>query len=198
MVKYAGLEDVRALVGSGLCRWFAESRVQDAQARRAALGSPPREAWRFIGHLQTNKARHALELFDHLDALDSTGLAEALQKRLEGTQRVLGVQVQVKLTDRETQAGVAPDDAAAFVERLKGFPNLRPAGLMGIAPLGEDPEAARPAFKRLKALYDSIFTGPAGPDGPWLSMGMSGDCEVAVEEGATLVRIGSDLFGPRS
>ena len=198
VVKYAALDDVRALVDSGLCRWFAESRIQDAQKRRAVLPGPGREAWRFIGHLQTNKAKHALELFDQVDTLDSPALAEALQKRLEGTGRVLGVSVQVKLTDRESQAGVAPDDAAAFVERLKGFPNLRPTGLMGIAPLGENPEAARPAFKRLKALYDTIFKGPSGPDGPWLSMGMSGDCEVAVEEGATLVRIGSDLFGPRS
>lgn len=196
VVKYAALEDVQALVGSGLCRWFAESRVQDAQARRTALDTE-RDAWRFIGRLQTNKAKHALELFDHVDALDSLSLAEALQRRLEGTGRRIGIQVQVKLTDRETQGGVAPEGVKAFVEGLRNFPNLRPEGLMGIAPLGESPEAARPTFKRMKELFDTIFTGPVGPDGPWLSMGMSGDCEVAVEEGATLVRVGSDLFGPR-
>ena len=100
----------------------------------------------------------------------------------------------MKLTDRETQSGVSLDGAAAFVERLRGLPNLEASGLMGIAPQSED---ARAAFRRLKAVYDAIFPGPSGPAGPWLSMGMSGDCELAVEEGSTLVRIGSDLFKPQ-
>ncbi|MBI3296823.1 MAG: YggS family pyridoxal phosphate-dependent enzyme [Elusimicrobia bacterium] len=194
VVKFAALDDVQALRSAGVCRWFAENRVQDAQKRRLGLGETSRSGWRFIGHLQTNKAKAALELFDWVDSLDSLDLAEAFQRRLEGTERRLGVLVQVKLTGRETQSGLGPDEAAAFLERLKTYPNLRPAGLMGIAPMGDDPEAARPAFKRLKQLYDALYPEKAGPDGPWLSMGMSGDCEVAVEEGATLVRVGSALF----
>ncbi|MDE2293630.1 MAG: YggS family pyridoxal phosphate-dependent enzyme [Elusimicrobia bacterium] len=193
VVKYAALEDVQALVGSGLARWYGESRVQDAGRRREALGGAERAAWRFIGHLQTNKAKAALELFDHFDAVDSAALAEALERRLEGTDRRVGVMVQVKLTGRETQSGVAPEDAAGLVARLRALPHLRPEGLMGIAPQGSGPEDARPGFRRLKGLFDELF---GEDEGARLSMGMSGDCEVAVEEGATLVRVGSDLFGP--
>lgn len=195
VVKSAALGDISALRASGLCEWFAENRIQDASRRRAELGETSRNGWRFIGHLQTNKAKAALELFDWVDSLDSEDLAEALQRRLEGSERRLGVLVQVKLTGRETQSGLGPDAAAAFLERLKGYPNLRAAGLMGIAPQGTDPEEARPAFRRLKQLFDALFPGPVSrSQGPWLSMGMSGDCEVAVEEGATLVRVGSALF----
>lgn len=195
VVKFAALPDIQALRASELCEWFAENRVQDAARRRTELGETSRKGWRFIGHLQTNKAKAALELFDWIDSLDSQDLAVALQRRLEGSERRLGVMVQVKLTGRETQSGLGPDEATAFIERLKGYSNLRVVGLMGIAPMVLDPEAARPAFRRLKQLYDAVFPGPASlKDGPWLSMGMSGDCEVAVEEGATLVRVGSALF----
>lgn len=192
VVKYASLSDVRALRSSGLCRWFAENRVQDAQRRRAELEEPSRSGWRFIGHLQGNKAKAALELFDAVDGLDSADLAEALNKRLDGTGRRLDVMVQVKLTGRETQSGVGLGEAEALVARVRALPNLRAAGLMGIAPQDGDP---RPAFRDLKTIFDALFPGPATREtGPWLSMGMSGDFEAAVEEGATLVRIGSALF----
>lgn len=192
VVKYAAAEDVRALKASGLCRWFAENRVQDAQRRRAELQETSRAGWRFIGHLQSNKAKAALELFDAVDALDSAELAQALNKRLEGAGRRLDVMVQVKLTGRETQSGVGLEEAGALVARVKALPNLRAAGLMGIAPQDGDP---RPAFRDLKTIFDALFPGPATREtGPWLSMGMSGDFEAAVEEGATLVRIGSALF----
>lgn len=192
VVKYAAAEDVRALKASGLCRWFAENRVQDAQRRRAELQDSSRAGWRFIGHLQSNKAKAALELFDAVDALDSAELAQALNKRLEGAGRRLDVMVQVKLTGRETQSGVGLEEAGALVARVKALPNLRAAGLMGIAPQDGDP---RPAFRDLKTIFDALFPGPATREtGPWLSMGMSGDFEAAVEEGATLVRIGSALF----
>jgi pyridoxal phosphate enzyme (YggS family) len=192
VVKYAASPDVAALKASGLCRWFAENRVQDAHRRRAELGETSRTGWRFIGHLQGNKAKAALELFDSVDGLDSAGLAEALQRRLEGSGRTLDVLVQVKLTGRETQSGVGLEEAGALVARVKSLPNLRAAGLMGIAPQEGDP---RPAFRDLKRIFDALFPGPATREtGPWLSMGMSGDFEAAAEEGATLVRIGSALF----
>ncbi len=127
-----------------------------------------------------------------MDGLDSLELAESLQRRLEGTDRRLDVMVQVKLTGRETQSGVGEDGARALVERVRSLPNLRAAGLMGIAPQEGDP---RPAFRSLKRIFDALYPGPAAREtGPWLSMGMSGDFEAAVEEGATLVRIGSALF----
>lgn len=192
VVKFAAPDEVRALRASGLCRWFGENRVQDAQRRRAELGETARTGWRFIGHLQGNKAKAALELFDAVDGLDSAELAENLQRRLEGTDRRLDVMVQVKLTERETQSGVGEEGARALVERVRSLPNLRAAGLMGIAPQEGDP---RPAFKSLKRIFDALYPGPATREtGPWLSMGMSGDFEAAVEEGATVVRIGSALF----
>lgn len=191
VVKYAPLDAVRALREAGLARWYGENRVQDAQKRRAELGGD-RAGWRFIGHLQGNKAKLALELFETVDSLASAELAEALQRRLDGTGRVLPVLVQVKLTGRETQSGVGAEEAARLVERVRALPNLRAAGLMGIAPQEGDP---RPAFRSLKTIFDGLFPGPATRDaGPWLSMGMSGDFEAAVEEGATLVRVGSALF----
>lgn len=192
VVKYASSDDIRALRASGLCRWYGENRVQDAQRRRSELGETDRKGWRFIGHLQGNKAKSALELFDAVDGLDSAELAEALQRRLEGTGRKLDVMVQVKLTGRETQSGVGAEEAGALVAKVRTLPNLRAAGLMGIAPQEGDP---RPAFRSLKTIFDGLFPGPTTKEsGPWLSMGMSGDFEAAVEEGATLVRIGSALF----
>ena len=192
VVKFASDDDIRALRASGLCRWFGENRVQDAQRRRSGLAEVSRTGWRFIGHLQGNKAKTALELFDAIDGLDSAELAEALQRRLEGTPRRLDVMLQVKLTERETQSGVGTDEARALLERIRSLPNLRASGLMGIAPQEGDP---RPSFKRLKGIFDALYPGSATREtGPWLSMGMSGDFEAAVEEGATLVRIGSALF----
>lgn len=196
VTKYAALEDVRALLDRGLVRQCGESRVQDALRRRESLGpAAGGVVWRFIGHLQTNKAAAALASFDWLDSLDSARLAEALQHRLAGTGRVLPVLVQVKLTERETQSGVAPEQVPGFLESLKAYPNLRVRGLMAIAPNLEPVEAVRPHFRRLRRLFEDCFPEPSGGEKPLLSMGMSRDYEIAVEEGADLVRVGSALFG---
>lgn len=193
VVKSASEADVRTLLNERSPRWFAESRVQDAQKRRAALGPDAANGrWRFIGHLQTNKVKAALELSESIDSLDSWRLAEALDRRLAEAGQTREVLLQVKLTERTEQSGLSPEEAPGFLERLKGLPRLAPRGLMAIAPMEADAEALRPHFARMRSLFERCF-----PEGGTLSMGMSGDFEVAVEEGATLVRIGGALFSDR-
>ena len=196
VIKYAPLPAVEELLRCGQVTRVAESRVQDAQRRKAALGPLAQGLeWRLIGHLQTNKAKQAVETFDAVDSIDSLHVAQALDKRLEGTDRTLPVLVQVKLTQRETQSGTAPEEIPALLEALARLKRLRVNGLMGIAPQVEDPEKARPAFAGLKRLFDQHF---AGRPGAQLSMGMSHDFEAAIEEGSTMIRIGSALFSPKS
>ncbi|MFH1726280.1 MAG: YggS family pyridoxal phosphate-dependent enzyme [Elusimicrobiota bacterium] len=199
VTKHAPIAAVRTLIEKGGVRWFGENRVQDGRRRREALGpEAARVGWRFIGHLQTNKVAPALEMYDWIDSVDSLRLAEALDKRLrldkdEKRQRVL---VQVKLTGKETQSGVAPGELEAFLRRLRPLSRLRIRGLMGIAPFLEPIESVRPHFRKLRELFERFF--PRGDDGegegPYLSLGMSRDFEIAVEEGANLVRIGTSLF----
>ena len=186
VVKYAALEDVQTLLEEGNVTWCAESRVQDALKRREALkNSAEKSRWRFIGNLQTKKVNQVLGQFDSIDSLDSLKLAEALNKRLD---TVLPVLVQVKLTDKDTQSGIPLSEAGEFIKALKAYPNLAPEGLMAIAPIAENSEQLRPHFRSVRETAERWFRNPT------LSMGMSNDFEVAVEEGATLVRIGRALF----
>jgi pyridoxal phosphate enzyme (YggS family) len=192
VTKYAGVEQIRELLASGLVAEVGENRVQDAAAKKGALGAAAGKArWHLIGHLQTNKAKKALEVFDAVDALDSLKLAQALDKSLEDGGRIAPVLVQVKLSERETQSGVSPEELAGLLESLKALKRLDVQGLMAIAPNLEPVEAVRPHFRALRGLFDRFFTGRPSAR---LSMGMSRDFEVAVEEGATEVRIGSTIF----
>lgn len=189
VTKYAALEDVRALLESGLVSEVGENRVQDAERKKEALGAlAGKVRWRLIGHLQTNKAKKALEVFDAVDSVDSEKVAKALDAAAKSSGRKLPVMIQVKLTDRETQSGVAPDDLPGLVDAVRKLPHLELTGLMGIAPNVEPLEAVRPSFRLLRQLRDQSL-----PQGK-LNMGMSRDFEVAVEEGADLVRIGTQIF----
>lgn len=195
VTKYASVEAVAELL-SGNIRQIGESRIQDALKKHKALGDNGHKVrWRFIGHLQRNKVRQALDIFDTVDSLDSIKLASALQNELEKRDKTLSVLCQVKLTDKESQSGVAPGELEGFLKEIKKFPNLRPEGLMAIAPMMEDVEETRPFFRKLKILFDTHFPQPYREgQGPYLSMGMSRDYEIAIEEGANLVRVGSALF----
>ena len=171
VTKTAGTDALAELASSGRIRHLGESRVQDGRTKRRALErSLPPLTWRMIGHLQRNKARAALEAFDTVDSLDSIPLAEALQKQLAETGRNLPVLVQVKLAERETQGGIAPEAVGEFLEKLKTFDRLIPKGLMAIAPMADPVEAVRPHFRRMRELFERSF-----PEGGILSMGMSGD-----------------------
>lgn len=192
VTKYASVEAVRELIDSGLAAEAGENRVQDAERRKLALGErASRVRWRLIGHLQTNKAKKAVSVFDAVDSVDSVKVAEALARALEGA-RTLPVMVQVKLTQRETQSGVAPNELGALLGALRSFPRLSVEGLMGIAPDIEPLEAVRPSFRALRELRDRHL-----PQG-LLNMGMSRDFEIAIEEGADMIRVGSQIFSQPS
>lgn len=189
VTKYAPVDDVRTLLSSGLVAEVGENRVQDAERKQTALGElAGKVRWRLIGHLQTNKAKKAVAIFDAVDSIDSEKVAAALDSALEASGRTLPVMVQVKLTGRDTQSGVSPGELGELVRTLKSYPRLKVEGLMGIAPAADPLEAVRPSFRALRELRDRHLPGGL------LSMGMSRDFEIAVEEGADLVRIGSQIF----
>ena len=178
-------------------RVFGENRVQEAVAKAAACG--PGAAWHLIGHLQSNKAKQAARLFDVVESLDSPELAAELDRRAREAGRRLRVLVQVKVGDEPTKSGVPPEEAPALIEAASRLPGLEVAGLMAIPPPSAAPEDSRRWFALLRALRER-WDGECCPRGTLreLSMGMSDDYEVAVEEGATIVRVGSALFGPRT
>ena len=196
VTKYENLDDVRTLLRSGEISDVGETRVQDAKTRKEALGAlASKVRWHLIGHLQTNKAKQALDVFDVLDTVDSEKVAEALDQKLGEIGRTLDVLVQVKLSNKETQSGTDPEHLGQLLKNLERFARLKPRGLMAIAPNIEPLEAVRPYFKTLKTLFDRYFSGMPGAT---LSMGMSRDFEIAIEEGSNLIRIGSLIFSPDS
>lgn len=191
VTKYAPLEAVKEVLASGLVREVGENRVQDAQRKKEALGPLADSVrWRLIGHLQTNKARQALRNFSAIDSVDSLKLAAELDRVWTG-EEPFPVLVQVKLSDKETQSGAAPEELEGLLSGMQKLPRLRVRGLMSLAPMLEPVEAVRPHFRRMRELFERFF---AGKKDAQLSMGMSRDFEIAVEEGATLVRVGSAIF----
>ncbi len=184
-------------------RDFGENYVQEAAAKQAALKQdelgamalPPLE-WHLIGHLQSNKAREAADLFDWVQTVDRTKLVAALARHRDPARAPLNVLIQVNIDDEASKHGCRPDQVEALVAAIAGEPMLRLRGLMVIPTPHDDPELARPAFRRSRALFDALRE--RHPDVDTLSMGMSGDAAVAIAEGATMVRIGTALFGARA
>ncbi len=181
-------EQIREAIAAG-CRDFGENYVQELQDKAAALAAlAPR--WHFIGHAQRNKAKLLVEVpgLVLVHGVDSVRLARALDAKAA---RPLEVLVQVNVSGEASKSGCTPAEVPALLDAIAGSEHLRCRGLMTMPPDGE-PEAARPFFRQLRALRDRL-----GGDLPHLSMGMSHDFEVAIEEGATLVRVGTAIFGPR-
>lgn len=186
----------RAAVAAGLTV-LGENRVQEAAAK---VPEVPGATWHLIGPLQSNKVRSALTLFDVIQSVDSIALAQRLDRvardvRGAGPARRFGILLQVNVDDDPAKAGFAPTELADTLDVLRGCDALSVDGLMTIGRLVDAPEAARPTFRALRALSDRHR--PGGGLGPHLSMGMSDDFDVAVEEGATIVRVGRALFGER-
>jgi pyridoxal phosphate enzyme (YggS family) len=186
-----------ALLQAGIYE-IGENRVQDALRKADLLGAAAGKfRWQLIGHLQTNKVRKALTLFCGLHSLDSVRLAEALERELAARhgESSLRVYVEVNTSAEEAKTGAAEGEAREILGRLAECPHLVPAGLMTMGPLSPDPEDARSCFRRLRELLGSFRDAGLLPaDCAGLSMGMSGDFEVAVEEGATVVRVGTAVF----
>lgn len=188
---------VTKTVGAGVFPALLAAGVRDVGENRAlaavekAAGAPQGLRWHLIGHLQTNKARKAASLFDVIHSVDSGRLASVLDAELERAGRTMDAFVEVN-SGEEQKGGLRAGELGAFWESVRNLKRLRWAGLMTMAPMLEDPEAARPHFRRLRELRDEWRGRVEGLAG--LSMGMSGDFEVAVEEGATHVRVGRALF----
>lgn len=198
-VKGRTSEEIEAAARAGVS-CFGENRVQEGESHARALGPAffRSRRFHFIGRLQANKARRALRLFHSVDGLDSEELARRLS-RIAGEENLQReVMLEVNLGEESQKGGVAPEEAVALARTVFSLPNLRLTGLLGVPPFDPDPEASRPHFRRLRSLFGEIGGLHPQPEAfRWLSMGMSHDFEVAVEEGATLVRLGTALFGPR-
>lgn len=191
----AGL--VRQAVEAGL-RDFGENRVQEGRDKILRLrtdipGSPV--TWHLIGHLQKNKAGTAVEFFDLIHSVDSPQLAEVINKKAEIAGKRQRILVQVKLSDEESKYGITKDNLLPLLDLIQGMSNLKAEGLMTIPPFFDSPEVVRPYFRKLRQLRD--YAEEEGFVLPELSMGMSNDFEVAIEEGATIVRVGTAIFGER-
>lgn len=181
------------------CHLLGENKVQEAQRKWDALADLTDLRWSIIGHLQTNKAKLVARFASEFQALDSLRVAEALDRRLQMEGRSLDVFVQVNTSGEASKYGLPPEDVAAFLRELPAFSALRVRGLMTLAVFSEDAGRVRRCFVRLRDLRDRLRAdAPAGIDLHELSMGMSGDYEIAIEEGATVVRVGQAIFGARS
>lgn len=191
-------EVAAAAVRAGL-QDLGENRVQEAREkvpRVRELVGPEQVTWHLVGHLQRNKARWAVELFDWVHSVDSGTVAHELSRRATSARRTVRVLVEVNVAGEPTKHGVAPEAAPELVELVASLPGLRVEGLMTVAPLSPDPESVRWVFRALRHLRDRIRTD-RGLELRELSMGMTDDFEVAVEEGATWVRLGRALLGER-
>ena len=195
--KTVSPDRIREAIESGV-RVLGESRVQEAAAKIAELKGFVAE-WHLIGHLQSNKARRAMELFDAIQSLDGLKLAERLAQIAGEMGRRLPVFIEVNLGGEESKAGVVPNEVLRFVEQTSKLEHLELKGLMAVPPFLENPEELRPFFRHLRELRDqALRLGLASESFNHLSMGMSSDFEVAIEEGSTFVRVGTALFGARS
>ena len=192
--KKVSAERLRILWGLGH-RLFGENRVQEARVKIPEM--PSGGEWHFIGGLQTNKAKDAVEWFDVVESVDRLDLAQELQKRAEAAGKNLKVLVEVNVGGEAAKHGAKPEEAGSLLQALNRMSRLEVRGLMAIPPFRENPEEARPFFRKLREIRDQLEQS-SGAGLPELSMGMSHDFAVAIAEGATLVRLGTALFGPRA
>jgi pyridoxal phosphate enzyme (YggS family) len=186
-------EVVQAAAALGLLL-FGENKVQEAKAKMPLC--PGNLRWHMIGHLQSNKCRDAVELFKMIQSVDSLSLAQEINKRAEQAARTMPVLMEVNVAGEASKFGYRPEQLLAELKELNALPRIEIHGLMTVPPWSAEAEKARPHFRRLreiKAQCEQTLGAPL----PHLSMGMSGDFEIAIEEGATMVRIGTVLFGPR-
>jgi pyridoxal phosphate enzyme (YggS family) len=192
--KTVELDRVRDALAAGL-QVFGENRVQEGESKAAGI---PEATWELIGPLQSNKVRRALETFDRIQTVDSVALAQRLDRIAGdlGRADAFPVLLQVNVDDDPAKAGFAPTDVGAALDEIAGLAHLRVDGLMTVGRLVDDAEAARPTFRTLRELSEGLRAARRDL-GPALSMGMTDDLEVAIEEGATIVRVGRALFGER-
>jgi len=185
--KTVDVERIRQAIAAGIPA-LGENRVQEALAKVDAIGRPV--PWHLVGHLQTNKARDAVDLFDVIHSLDRLELARELDKRAHARGHTVSALVEVNVGGEASKGGVAPEELGRLLEGVAALTHVKVRGLMAIPPEAKEPEDARVWFRALRKLGEKYAL-------PELSMGMSGDFEIAIEEGATVVRVGTAIFGAR-
>ncbi|MCG7407785.1 YggS family pyridoxal phosphate-dependent enzyme [Paenibacillus sp. ACRRX] len=191
VTKYVSLDVTGAAIQAGLTH-IGENRWQDAEEKWNSFHSDA--TWHFIGSLQSKKAKDVVGKFPYIHSLDRVSLAEAIEKRASSLQTKVRCFIQVNISGEQTKQGLAPDEVKPFLEQLREYPHIVPFGFMTMAPYEAEPEDTRPVFRGLRQLRDEINHNLSEPI-QHLSMGMSNDFEVAIEEGATWVRLGSILVG---
>ena len=193
--KSQSVELVQAAIAAGV-RLIGENYVQEAEEKRHAISEAVE--WHMIGHLQRNKVKAALNTFDLIQSLDSVALARELDKEGRRNGKTVRTLIEINLGDEQSKSGIGRDKVAELVERVSELAHLQVEGLMAVPPFKENPEEIRPYFRSLRELQVEL-QGRKIPNGSFneLSMGMTHDYPIAIEEGATIVRIGTALFGPR-
>ena len=194
--KTQPIERIREAIKAGITD-IGENRVQEARQKHRDIQQPVR--WHLVGHLQTNKIKQALEIFELIHSVDSLRLVQEIDRQAVALHRQVDVLIQVNTSGESSKFGIPPDEILAFVEQALAYPHVKISGLMTIGAFLPNPEAVRPSFVLLRQIRDKV-TAQRFPniEMKHLSMGMTNDFEVAVEEGATLVRIGTAIFGARA
>ena len=189
-------EEVQAAIDAGI-KILGYNYLQEAEQMHQIIGD--KVQWHMIGHLQRNKVKNAVALFDMIETIDSVKLAEEVNKRCAAINKIMPVLIEINSGKELNKTGVLPEDVDKLIEQISNLPNLRVQGLMTMGPVFGDPEDARPYFKTTKLTFDQLSqAGIPNVEMRYLSMGMSNSYKIAIEEGANIVRIGTKLFGERS
>lgn len=191
VTKEADIKEIEEVLAFGI-RDIGENRVQDALIKYRTIGD--RATWHLVGHLQTNKVKDAVKIFSLMHSIDSIRLAKEIQKCAKKINKVQDILVEVNTSGEESKFGIPPNDIGTFFKEISLYPNISILGLMTIAPEGGAPEKARPCFHKLREIGEQLQDLKLAAYGLQLSMGMSDDFEVAIEEGSTMVRIGRAIF----
>jgi hypothetical protein len=195
VTKTVDMERIKEAVSAGL-QILGENYVQEARDKIKEAGGEV--SWHFVGRLQTNKAKYAVKLFDMIETVDSVKLAKELNRRAQPLGRIIPIIIQVNLAGEVSKGGVEPSECISLIKQISDLSNLQIRGLMTMPPFFDQPEKARPYFAKLRELSQKIAEAQLPRvEMDELSMGMSGDFETAIEEGATLVRVGTAIFGKR-
>ena len=193
--KSKSAQEIKEALDAGITA-VGENYLQESREVIGAIGN--RATWHFIGHVQKNKVKHVVPLFDMVETMESVELATLIDQQAQKHGKIMPVLIEVNIAHEEQKHGAMPEDVAALIREISNLPNIRVKGLMTMGPFLEDPEGLRPYFRQTKALFDEIKAlALPNVQMEYLSMGMSDSYRIAIEEGATMVRIGTRIFGPR-
>jgi len=194
VAKTVEVDRIEEAIASGV-NIIGESRVQEANEKYEKLGN--KVIWHLVGHLQRNKAKDAVKIFDLIHSVDSVKLAKEIDKQARNGGKIQKILIEVNVSGEESKYGLRPEEVIPFLKEISELPNIRVKGLMTMAPLYENPDYSRPHFRKLRELLEEVKTqNIINVKMKYLSMGMTNDFEVAVEEGSNMVRIGRAIFGP--